>query len=74
VEVDPTYYRPTEVDVLIGCPEKARQKLDWQPMTTIDKLCKMMVNADLRRHRSNAKRASNYEYIRGAYVQSVAGV
>jgi GDPmannose 4,6-dehydratase len=74
VRVDPTYYRPTEVDVLIGCPEKARQKLGWQPKTTIDNLCEMMVSADLRRHRANAKRASNYEYIRDAYAPSIARV
>jgi GDPmannose 4,6-dehydratase len=74
VRVDPTYYRPTEVDVLIGSPEKARQKLGWQPVMTIDKLCQMMVKADLRRHHSNFKRASNYEYIRDAYVPSAARI
>ena len=74
VRVDPTYYRPTEVDVLIGSPEKARRKLGWEPVTTIEKLCQMMVKADLRRHRSSAKRTANYKYHRNGYASSLAGL
>jgi GDPmannose 4,6-dehydratase len=47
VEVDPRYYRPTEVDLLIGNPAKAKEKLGWVPKTTFHDLAKMMANADL---------------------------
>ncbi|GLU33480.1 GDP-mannose 4,6-dehydratase [Trinickia caryophylli] len=49
VEVNPRFYRPAEVDLLIGCADKARDKLGWQPQTTLEGLCKMMVEADLAR-------------------------
>jgi GDPmannose 4,6-dehydratase len=49
VRVDPTYYRPTEVDLLIGCPDKAKTMLGWKPQTSVEELCRMMVTADLRR-------------------------
>ncbi|MCK6684967.1 MAG: GDP-mannose 4,6-dehydratase [Thermoanaerobaculia bacterium] len=47
VEVDPRYFRPTEVDLLLGDPTKARQKLGWQPRVSFDELIEMMVDADL---------------------------
>lgn len=47
VEVDPKFYRPTEVDVLIGDASKARQKLGWEPKIKFEDLVKMMANADL---------------------------
>ena len=47
VKVDPTYYRPTEVDLLIGDPTKAKEKLGWQPKYDLDHLVKDMVQADL---------------------------
>ncbi|WP_246792021.1 GDP-mannose 4,6-dehydratase [Burkholderia perseverans] len=50
VEVNPRFYRPAEVDLLIGCADKAREKLDWQPRTTLEQLCQMMVEADLTRN------------------------
>ena len=50
VKVNPKYYRPAEVDLLIGNPEKAKQKLGWEPKTTLEELCAMMVKADLRRN------------------------
>jgi GDPmannose 4,6-dehydratase len=49
VQVNPRYYRPAEVDLLIGSPEKAKAKLGWEPVTTLEGLCAMMVEADLRR-------------------------
>jgi GDPmannose 4,6-dehydratase len=49
VEVNPRFYRPAEVDLLIGCADKARDKLGWRPHTTLEGLCKMMVDADLAR-------------------------
>ncbi len=47
VEVDPRYYRPTEVELLIGDPSKAKQKLGWQPKTLFKDLVDLMVDADL---------------------------
>ncbi|RMF57026.1 MAG: GDP-mannose 4,6-dehydratase [Calditrichaeota bacterium] len=46
VKIDPRYYRPTEVDLLIGDPSKAREKLGWQPKTTFSELVTIMVKAD----------------------------
>ncbi|MCL7420743.1 MAG: GDP-mannose 4,6-dehydratase [Methylobacter sp.] len=50
VRVNPKFYRPAEVDLLIGNPAKAKVKLDWAPKTTLEQLCQMMVEADLRRN------------------------
>ncbi|MDJ0782922.1 MAG: GDP-mannose 4,6-dehydratase [Desulfosarcinaceae bacterium] len=47
VAVDPTYFRPTEVDTLLGDPTKAKVKLGWQPQTSFETLVKEMVAADL---------------------------
>jgi GDPmannose 4,6-dehydratase len=46
VEVDPRYFRPTEVDLLLGDPSKAKKLLGWKPKTTFDQLVEMMVKAD----------------------------
>ena len=46
VEIDPRYYRPTEVDLLIGNPQKAKDKLGWVPKTTFKELVGLMVNSD----------------------------
>jgi len=46
IEVDPNYYRPTEVDILLGNAAKAKQKLDWQPTISFKKLVKIMAHAD----------------------------
>ena len=48
VRVDPRYYRPTEVDTLLGDPAKAREKLGWTASTSIEALVTEMVEADLR--------------------------
>jgi GDPmannose 4,6-dehydratase len=50
VRVNPRYYRPCEVDILIGDPAKAKAQLGWEPRTTLDELCRMMVEADIRRN------------------------
>ncbi|WP_100912588.1 GDP-mannose 4,6-dehydratase [Pseudoalteromonas spongiae] len=50
VKVNPKFYRPAEVDLLIGDPAKAKKDLDWEPQTTLEELCAMMVEADLRRN------------------------
>jgi GDPmannose 4,6-dehydratase len=52
VRINPKFYRPAEVDLLIGNPAKAREKLGWEPRTTLEQLCQMMVEADLRRNES----------------------
>ena len=49
VKVDPKFFRPAEVDVLLGNPAKAEQKLGWKAHTTLTQLIEMMVDADLKR-------------------------
>ena len=46
VKVDPRYFRPTEVETLLGDPTKAKQKLGWEPTTRFDELVREMVEAD----------------------------
>jgi len=50
VRVSPKFYRPAEVELLIGDPAKARTELGWEAKTTLEELCQMMVEADLRRN------------------------
>ncbi|MGC3962317.1 MAG: GDP-mannose 4,6-dehydratase [Rhodocyclaceae bacterium] len=50
VKVNPRFYRPAEVDLLIGDPSKAKSVLGWEPKTTLEQLCQMMVTADMRRN------------------------
>jgi len=53
VAVDPRYFRPAEVETLLGDPSKAKQKLGWEPEITVQEMCAEMVDADLhdaRRH------------------------
>ena len=49
IEIDPRYYRPTEVDILIGDPTKAKEKLGWEAKVGLRELVKMMVEADMKR-------------------------
>jgi len=49
VVIDPKFFRPAEVDVLLGNPAKARERLGWKPKTGLVDLIRMMVDADLRR-------------------------
>ncbi|KHN88092.1 GDP-mannose 4,6 dehydratase 1 [Toxocara canis] len=53
VKVNPKYYRPTEVDLLIGDPQKAKQKLGWEAKTGLEDLVKEMVASDLQLMKSN---------------------
>lgn len=48
VEIDPRYFRPTEVELLIGDPTKAKEKLGWTHKTSVRDLCREMVNEDLK--------------------------
>jgi GDPmannose 4,6-dehydratase len=50
VRVAPRFYRPAEVDLLIGDAAKAKAALGWEPRTSLEALCQMMVEADLRRN------------------------
>jgi len=50
VRVNQKFYRPAEVELLIGDPSRAKEKLGWEPTTTLEQLCAMMVEADLRRN------------------------
>ena len=50
VKVNPRFYRPAEVDLLIGSPQKAKDILNWTPSCSLEKLCAMMVEADLKRN------------------------
>lgn len=52
VRVNPQFYRPAEVDLLIGDPAKAAAELGWKPETTLEQLCALMVEADLRRNKA----------------------
>jgi GDPmannose 4,6-dehydratase len=61
VEIDPRYYRPAEVDLLIGDASKAKKVLGWEPKTKFVELTKLMVDADvelLRRHRQGEIRVT----------------
>ncbi|CAN7212992.1 GDP-mannose 4,6-dehydratase [Variovorax paradoxus] len=50
MRINPKFYRPAEVELLIGNPAKAKEKLGWEPSTTLEQLCQMMVEADIRRN------------------------
>ena len=47
VQIDPRYFRPTEVETLLGDPSKAKQKLGWTPEITVQEMCAEMVREDL---------------------------
>lgn len=50
MRINPKFYRPAEVQLLIGNPDFAKSKLGWEPKTTLEQLCEMMVQADLGRN------------------------
>ena len=52
MRINPKFYRPAEVELLIGDPAKAKDILGWEPKTTLEQLCQMMVEADLRRNQA----------------------
>lgn len=52
MRINPKFYRPAEVELLIGDPAHAKTKLGWAPTTTLEQLCQMMVEADLRRNKA----------------------
>jgi GDPmannose 4,6-dehydratase len=54
VRVDPRYFRPAEVETLLGDPTKAKEKLGWVPEITVEEMCAEMVAADLDAARQHA--------------------
>jgi GDPmannose 4,6-dehydratase len=61
VRIDPRYFRPTEVETLLGDPEKAKEKLGWVPEITAQEMCREMVMADLNEARRHSLlRANGY--------------
>ena len=64
VQIDPWYYRPTEVDTLLGDPTKAKEKLGWVPEITVQNMCAEMVATDFREASKAALLVKNgYETI-----------
>jgi GDPmannose 4,6-dehydratase len=54
IRIDPRYFRPTEVETLLGDPSKAKQKLGWVPEITAQEMCKEMVAHDLEQAKQHA--------------------
>jgi GDPmannose 4,6-dehydratase len=54
VRVDPRFFRPTEVETLLGDPSKAKTKLGWSPIITVQQMCQEMVSADLKEAKLNS--------------------
>jgi GDPmannose 4,6-dehydratase len=55
VKIDPRYFRPTEVDLLLGNPAKAYEKLGWKPQTTFKDLVRIMVNSDFEKAKKRSE-------------------
>ena len=63
VEVDPKYFRPTEVEQLLGDPSKAKNVLGWNPTaTSFEQLIKLMVKSDIRQMESKASTAATAKW------------
>jgi GDPmannose 4,6-dehydratase len=74
VRTDPKYYRPAEVDHLIGDYSKAREKLGWEPRTSFEELVRLMVDSDLERlARRSAERALGPDAGRALFASRPAG-
>jgi GDPmannose 4,6-dehydratase len=54
VQIDPHYYRPTEVDTLLGDPTKAKLKLNWVPEISLDEMIEEMIDCDLNQAKQHA--------------------
>ena len=59
-KTDPKYYRPTEVDLLIGDASKAKKQLNWEPKVGFEELATMMVDADFEAERERLDGTKNY--------------
>jgi GDPmannose 4,6-dehydratase len=67
VSVDPKYYRPTEVDLLIGDPTKAHEKLGWKPIYDLPMLVKDMMNSDIQLFRKERTLKDSGFYVKNQY-------
>ncbi len=66
VEIDPMYFRPAEVDILIGDPSKAKEKLGWEPKVKLPELVKMMIDEDYKiAERDVHLKNGGFDYISG---------
>ena len=75
VKIDPNYFRPTEVDLLVGNPEKAKKELNWSAKIEVEELCKEMVYADLKRvlddnnnYNKNTKKIEEISHFDGGFL------
>jgi GDPmannose 4,6-dehydratase len=59
IRIDPRYFRPTEVETLLGDPSKAKAKLGWVPEITVQQMCAEMVAADLQAAKQHALLKAN---------------
>jgi GDPmannose 4,6-dehydratase len=59
VKIDRRYFRPTEVETLLGDPSKAKAKLGWTPEITVQQMCQEMVESDLQEAKRNALLKAN---------------
>ncbi|EMA9253797.1 GDP-mannose 4,6-dehydratase, partial [Yersinia enterocolitica] len=59
VRVDPRYFRPAEVETLLGDPAKAKEKLGWTPEITVEEMCAEMVAGDLQQAKQHALLKAN---------------
>jgi len=71
VRVDPRYFRPAEVETLLGDPTKAKQKLDWEPKITAREMCREMVESDLRIAQSQALLKAHGHDVRTSIAEGV---
>ncbi|MFA4818146.1 MAG: GDP-mannose 4,6-dehydratase, partial [Parcubacteria group bacterium] len=60
VEIDSNYFRPAEVDILLGDASKAKKELGWEPKTKFNALVKMMYEADFEREKTGNKSYKKY--------------
>lgn len=61
VEIDPRYFRPTEVDVLVGDSRKAQKKLGWEPKVKFKELVRLMVDSDIQKEELKLNGSANYK-------------
>ncbi|MEH0194913.1 GDP-mannose 4,6-dehydratase [Caulobacter sp. CCNWLY153] len=54
IKINPRFFRPSEVELLLGDPAKAKAALGWEPKTSLEELCRIMVEADMRRNKAGA--------------------
>ena len=70
VEIDPRYFRPAEVDLLLGDASKARRKLGWEPKVGFEQLVKLMVDHDLKLAKEEAETTNSRDYKSSATTAS----